>query len=415
MSQTAPVRDERFELLAWVLLPVDRRPSQVLPAGPSWNFDRESLGPGVEAVVWGAAPLPYGVSVRLAARSAANRERALYRVRRRVDTPHSLLAVHRPPPPSAGAATVRRRVRAALFGGMLVELGAERWERALDAAAAAAGAPGRVSAFQSGSGGAAIALVRLGTGQPAILRVARAGSTGDPHGASIGLKHLQEHQFSLAPLPLGHGTVADVAWSAESYMPGRHPSRMTPRLARDVERAWAKLPRLPSAPVATGLDLGKIASRLPQHSSQVKRLAESVQAVAASLPSLVRHGDLWIGNLRAVGGELTGVIDWDSLHPAGMPGADLLQLYGNERQMSTATSLGAVWLSKPWTDDDFRTWTATYWRELGITTTDDVLHAIGVAWWATQVSGTLDRLPHRANDVRWVTANVEAVLSHLRA
>ena len=407
--------DERFQLLASVLLPIDRRPSQVLAADASWIFDGESLGAGVEAVVWGGAPLPYGVPLGLAARSAANRERALCLVRRRVGTPHSLLAVHRLPPPSARAATVRRRVRSAFFGGMLVEMGAEPWERALDAAAGAAGAPGRVSAFQPGSGGAAIALVRLRTGQPAILRVARAGSTGDPHGGAIGLKRLHEHQFPLAPLPVGHGTVAHVSWSAETYMPGRRPSRLTSRLAREVERAWVRLPRLPSAPVATGLDLGKIASRLPQHSSQVNRLAESVQAVTASLPSVVRHGDLWTGNLKAVRGELTGVIDWDSLHPAGMPGADLLQLYGSERQASSATSLGAVWLAKPWKDEDFRTWTAAYWRELGVETTDDVLHAIGVAWWAAEVSGTLDRLPHRANDERWVTANVDAVLSHLRA
>ncbi len=323
-------------------------------------------------MVWGAAPLPDGSPLSLAVRSAANRERALRRVRWRVGTAQSLLSAHRLAPPSVGRPALKRRMRSVLFGGLVIEMGTEPWERVLDAAAAAAGAPGRVPAFQLGSGGAAIAGIRLGTGEPAVLRVGRAGRTVDPHGAALALEHLRQHHFRLAPLPLGHGAVAGASWSAEAYLPGRRPSRLTSRLAREVERAWV-----------------------------------------ASLPSVVRHGDLWTGNLLALRGALSGVIDWDALHLSGMPGADLLQLYGTERELTSTRSLGAVWLREPWNDEDFRTWTVTYWRDVEVTATADVLHAAGVAWWAAQIAGTLDRLPHRANDERWVTANVDAVLSRL--
>ncbi len=364
-------------------------------------------------MVWGAAPLPDGSPLSLAVRSAANRERALRRVRWRVGTAQSLLSAHRLAPPSVGRPALKRRMRSVLFGGLVIEMGTEPWERVLDAAAAAAGAPGRVPAFQLGSGGAAIAGIRLGTGEPAVLRVGRAGRTVDPHGAALALEHLRQHHFRLAPLPLGHGAVAGASWSAEAYLPGRRPSRLTSRLAREVERAWVRLPKSPTPPAATAFDLGKIASRLPRHSGQLSRLTTWVRAVVASLPSVVRHGDLWTGNLLALRGALSGVIDWDALHLSGMPGADLLQLYGTERELTSTRSLGAVWLREPWNDEDFRTWTVTYWRDVEVTATADVLHAAGVAWWAAQIAGTLDRLPHRANDERWVTANVDAVLSRL--
>ena len=365
-------------------------------------------------MVWGSAPLPYGSPLSLAARWAANRETALRRVRRRVGTARTFLCVHRLAPPSVGPPALRRRLRSALFGGVVIEVGTEPWERVLDAAAAAAGVPGRVPTFQLGSGGAVIARVRLGTGEPAVLRVGRTRSTADPHGAAAALEHLRQHHFRLAPLPLGHGAVAGASWSAEAYLPGRRPSRLTSRLAREVERAWVELPKFRIPPAATAFDLEKIASRLPQYSGQLGRLTAWVRSVVASLPSVVRHGDLWTGNLRTLRGALTGVIDWDSLHLSGVPGADLLQLYGTEMELTSATSLGAVWLREPWNDDDFRTWTVTYWRDVGVTATADVLHAVGVAWWAVRIAGTLDRLPHRANDERWVTANVDAVLSHLR-
>jgi hypothetical protein len=42
-----------------------------------------------------------------------------------------------------------------------------------------------------------------------------------------------------------------------------------------------------------------------------------------------------------------------------------------------------------------------------------VLDCVGIAWWASEVHGTLARLPHRASDERWVATNVDPVLSEL--
>ncbi len=131
------------------------------------------------------------------------------------------------------------------------------------------------------------------------------------------------------------------------------------------------------------------------------------------VPAVMRHGDLWTGNLLVSRGRLCGVIDWDASDPAAVPGSDLLQLVAGEIRRRARASLGTAFLMQPWRTDLFTKVAAPYWSEIELEPTPQLLDLVGIAWWATEAHGTLARLPHRAADRGWVESNVEAVLSAL--
>ncbi len=55
------------------------------------------------------------------------------------------------------------------------------------------------------------------------------------------------------------------------------------------------------------------------------------------------HGDLWPGNvLLGPGGEVTGIVDWESASPAGLAGVDRVHLMLTSRALATGRELGAV-------------------------------------------------------------------------
>jgi len=145
----------------------------------------------------------------------------------------------------------------------------------------------------------------------------------------------------------------------------------------------------------------------------VARLAAETSARVRSLPAILRHGDLWAGNLLVDRGRLSGLVDWDAAHPAALPGADLLQLLATDFRRRAGRALGPEFLNRPWRSPAFSQATAGYWPVLGIRPDDALLELVGIAWWATEVHGTLARLPHRANDERWVVTNVDRVLRAL--
>jgi hypothetical protein len=131
------------------------------------------------------------------------------------------------------------------------------------------------------------------------------------------------------------------------------------------------------------------------------------------LPAIVRHGDLWAGNLLVARGTLAGVVDWDAWHPAGIPGADLVQLLGTESRRDARQALGVSVSSRPWRRAELAPAVRVYLDAMGIRADDDVLELAGIAWWAAEVHGTITRLPHRAADEVWLEANVDGVLSGL--
>src|SRR5439155_22587256 len=117
-------------------------------------------------------------------------------------------------------------------------------------------------------------------------------------------------------------------------------------------------------------------------------------------------GDLWRANLLQRSGHLCGVVDWDSWHPSGMPGADLLHLMGMEEAGRTRSALGKVWLRRPWRSDSFHRLTAGYWSHLAIAPSPGLYEAAGLAWWAAHVATALRRFPGLAGDAMWLGRNV---------
>jgi hypothetical protein len=387
-------------------------------APPDWELDPSAMPGDAEAVVWGRWALEPGKGLRGALANAAGRERALGRLKRRAPGSLRAVSVHRLPPPQLRAGSAGSALRAALRAGALVELAAgDPPFRVLDAAARAAGAAERVAAFRPGSGGGALARLAAGDGRTIILRVGRAGGPPDPARAAGGLERLGAAGVPRTPRLVGRGEVAGASWSAESALPGRRPRRSGLDLLQQVAALALRLPRLDGPPEATAADLHEAARHLPQRSSALAELSRAFSSGVVGLPAVMRHGDLWAGNLLVERGRLAGVVDWDAWRPDGYPGADLLQLFATDERIQARRGLGEEWLARPWQAPAFLEATGDYWRSLeaasGGRPSPEMLERAGIAWWASEVAGSLTRLPHRARDEQWVSRNVDAVLSRL--
>jgi hypothetical protein len=254
--------------------------------------------------------------------------------------------------------------------------------------------------------------VTLGGG-PGLLRLARSGSPGDPEGMAATLEQLSLLGVPVAPRPLGLGLTAGGSWTLETVLAGRRPNGLASALIREVALALAAFPRSEGPPRALDEDLRGIAARLPEAAEQVVRLADRIAPEVARSPGVLRHGDLWTGNILVDRGHLTGFVDWDASHPAGVPGSDLLQLVAVELRSRDRRQLGPAFLARPWDSTEFRVAAADYWPAIGIEPTARAIELAGLAWWAAEVNGTLRRLPHRAGDRRWLDENVGPVLASL--
>jgi hypothetical protein len=270
------------------------------------------------------------------------------------------------------------------------------------------------SRFHAAPGGAVLVRCLLADGSEVILRAARTGVAGDPAAVADTLELLTRERVPLTPRLHARGQTAGASWVVERALPGRRPARATASLTSQVARVCASFPGTEGPPTATADDLSAVADLLPERAGAIKRLAADLSAAWQTLPSILRHGDLWAGNLLVDRrGSLTGLVDWDAAHPAAVPGADLLQLVATEFRRQAHHALGPAFLARPWRLAEFGEATAGYWRELRIRPDDRLLEVVGVCWWATEVHGTLSRLPHRITDERWVETNVDRVLTAL--
>jgi Phosphotransferase enzyme family len=411
----APTGRSPFALLAYPLMPVEPdRHGVAVEAPPDWSFEPAAVEPAADVIVWGrtpAAPAPLAA----AARSAALREVSLRAMRRRLPSRLRIAAVHRLPPRGLSAGRVRGSVRGALRSGALVELrSAPEGARVLDAVVEAAGVRPSEGSFHAGAGGVMLVRGLLPDGSPAVLRVARARAPGDPAPVADTLELLSRKRVPFTPRLHARGSTAGASWVAERALPGRRPPRASAALMRQVADACASMPRSDRPPAATAADLSAIAAILPDRAGAIGALASELSGTLETLPSILRHGDLWAGNLlvdRA--GSLCGLVDWDAAHADAVPGADLLQLVATEFRRAAHLALGPAVLTRPWRSAEFRDVCAAYWPLLGISPGDEVLDALGIAWWATEVHGTLARLPHRTADEGWLETNVDRVLTGL--
>jgi Ser/Thr protein kinase RdoA (MazF antagonist) len=400
----------RFAVLAYPFLLAEERFGSrgvVVEAGADWSFAAEDVR-GAERAVWGRLPGRPAAPLR----GVAAREAALHRLRLRMPAPLRVTAVHRLPGRGLRGG-LRGAASSALRGGALVELRAPGGgARVLDAVAAAAGAAPVGAPVHAGSGGAVLVRVRLRDGRDAMLRVARAGSPGDPLVLADTLDRLAAAGVPLAPRPLARGVTAGAAWTAEEALTGRPPVAAGGRLVAQVVEACRRFPRRDMPPTAPVEDLLAAAALLPDRAPALRRLAAEVETGIAPLPAVYRHGDLWTGNMLVDRGRLTGLVDWDAAHPGGVPGADLVQLVGTDARRRAGLHLGPAFLAGRWRAPATRGAAAAYWRAAGVAP-EHGLQWAGIAWWATEVHHTLRRLPHRAADEEWVRTNVDQVLAAL--
>jgi hypothetical protein len=394
-----------------LLLPEgDHNAEGIVESDEHWSIDWSAISGG-PAIVWGREPVAPSAGVAALIRNAARRERALTKLRRHAPGSLAVRAVHRWQP-TVFELSRRSALRAAAAAGVLVELAGDAAPaRLLDAAATAAGAHGPVRSVHPGTGGSLLARITTREGRPLILRVGEPGGPGDPLPGAAALERLAPHNLAAVPLPVGHGRVGHVAWSAESALPGKRPRRAVPDFGSQAAQFCLNLPRSLESPAAFREDIEAIGSHLPELSGPVSRVGAAQGAAVASLPSVMRHGDLWAGNLLVERNRLTGVVDWDGWHPAGVPGTDLLHLLAMQDAVATRRSLGEVWLERPWEWDTFTEMTARYWDVLDVAPDREVRQAVGWAWWANQVRCSLARMPELARDERWLSRNVRLVLA----
>jgi hypothetical protein len=399
-----------FASLAYPFLPADNGlAAVVVEAGGDWSFDAAALPAGADVVVWGRLPDASSPLVR----PAAAREVTLAGLGRRIPAHLRIAAVHRLPPRALGTG-VRARLRTALRAGALVEIGSRAGtRRVLDAAGTAAGAVRLGGRIHVGAGGTVLVPARLADGSRGILRVARAGAPGDPARLADTLERLAKAGVPLAPRLLGRGLVAQASWLAEQALPGRRPARASADLVGQVAEACARFPRSDDRPTAPIDDLLGAARLLPERAPAFTRLSSELAPALRELPAVLRHGDLWAGNVLVDRDRLVGLIDWDAVHPLGVPGSDLVQLVATDARRRAHQHLGDAFLGRPWRAPSFRRATAGYWTAMGTAPKPALLESAGVAWWASEVHHTLVRLPHRATDERWIATNVDPVLAAL--
>ncbi len=145
------------------------------------------------------------------------------------------------------------------------------------------------------------------------------------------------------PRPLGHGTIGEQAWYAESRLLGAPLASLLSKNAKPAARhgwlreaeafLYALNPQLegqaalPVTEGQAGADMRAMLDRLSMHlpDDGLRRATRSLfdqwTQGACSRIGLV-HGDFGAGNLFVAGGTITGVIDWEAARVAGPPVLD---------------------------------------------------------------------------------------------
>lgn len=395
-----------FERLAMLLLPADGS-GAVVEADPRWGLDRVVDDAAEDVIVWGRPPLGSGEGLRAVRRFAGDRRRALSRLRRRAPDGLRIVDAVWWTPPEIKTSRVKQALKDALAAGAAVTLSrAGRFERVVDRAWSASPLAGRAPAPRVSSGGS----VRIDVdheGGRVIFRAGLHGTPVDPRSGGRALAHLESVGIGCAPRLVDDGVAGIAGWTIETRLEGRRPSVLTRALVDEVVDQWARLPVGSAPPRALDEDVAIVAGHLPEAAPELERLVARHRDAIGALPSVVRHGDLWLGNLLERGRRLVGVVDWDAWHPSGVPGTDLMHLLAACRGAKT---LAERFLRRPWLEDTFASITAPYWNSLGVSPTHEVLDAAGVAWWVGQVAANLERLPHLATSGSWLGGNVEPVL-----
>jgi hypothetical protein len=370
-------------------------------------------GSSTEVVLWGQVPLP-GASLPVSVLGVLRREFAILKLIKAPPENLRVRHVFRLPPPLLCAGPIRGKLRTALRGGVLVEMSSSKeLLRVLDAAVQAAGSMEPVGHLRLGSGGGALIPSRLPDGVPVLIRVGQLRGSGEIERAADALEYLGSSDTKKVPRLLNRGETCGASWSVESQLAGQRPKRLGRDLIGEVARFCWSLPVTDGPPEAPGHDFDVIVRSFPRFAKSLNAMAKMVEAGLTQAPGVMRHGDLWAGNLLIRQGGLTGVVDWDAWHSSGVPGADLLYLTVTEEWLRSRKKLGEIWLRRPWRSQAFTEIAAPYWGRLSIEPAPELLNAVGLSAWASQVASNLARSPQLAFSPRWAHKNVSMVVEGL--
>ncbi len=400
-----------FGSLAYLYGPEDPGPGmQVAEAGDRWTVPADP-GQAVDVVIWGRLARSERPSPAFAV-FAARRELAVARVRTRPPGGLRLAELHRLPP-IRRPGILRRRIRAVALGGVLAELvRGDRPRRVIDAVAGAAGAASIGRGLRPSGDGSALGRLVLDDGRLAELRVARVGHTKDPARGHAALLALETASVGNVPRPLGGGTTAGAVWSTESVIDGEHAHALSAELLDEITTFLAGMPEGPAGDRASDDRFAEIKQFFPEHADALERVADATRRWGSSLPPVLVHGDMWLNNVFVAGDRLSGVFDWDTWHPAGLPGSDLLNLLGAEERTQRRRDIGPLLVADFWRSPEVVDALGSYFRQRGLPFPDAAgLAAIAVDWWSSRIYGALHRATRLIDDPAWVTRNVDAGLA----
>jgi hypothetical protein len=408
-SRVPPV----FESLAYLYAPAE--PSHravVVEASERWELPPQP-DPAIDVVLWGRharnlRPTLSGVAF------AVRREAALGRLRvgpprgLRLAELHRLMPVSRP-------GRLRRPIRNILLGGALAELvRGDRPTRVIDAVALAAGASSIRHGLRPSGDGSALARLDLDAWTQAELRVAKVGHTKDPARGRAALLALEAADVPLVPRPLAGGITAGAAWATESVMVGQHVDALTPALLDQIIRFLAALPAGPPDRRAVDDQLAEVAAVFPEHAAAFERATAAAARWGSSLPAVLVHGDMWLNNVFVTHGQLSGVFDWDTWHPAGLPGTDLLNLLAADVRARQRRDVGELLADDYWRSPEVVDALQAYMRARALPVSDAAgLAAIAIGWWASRLAGSLHRAHRSVDDPAWVRRNIDLALERL--
>jgi hypothetical protein len=415
-----------FPSLAYLYQPADPSvATSVVEADAHWTHPTDP-GAGIDVLIWGrlarnarpgAADVADGVRRELAVRALSANPPTGFR----------LAELHRLPPVRRPGRW-RRPIRSFTLGGALAELvrssgrDGARPTRVIDAVVTAAGSDPTGVRLRAAGDGSALARLDVVGGIPAELRVAKAGHTKDPAKGHAGLIALETAGVQRVPRPLGGDITAGAAWSTETVVHGHHVQDLTPELLGQITEFAATLPTtvdradsIGSTPRSAIDDqLADVADFFPEYAAALADVAAAAARWGASLDPVLVHGDLWLNNVFTEDGRLTAVFDWDTWHPAGLPGTDILNLLAAEARTRERRDIGPLLVTDYWREPEVIDALRAYFRARDRAFPDAAgLAAIAAGWWASRIAGALHRATRQVDDPAWTQRNIGDALPRL--
>lgn len=407
-----PRLPEVFPTFAFLFTPADTSVRvEVQEADARWRLPE--VAQDTDVVLWGRLAWNARPSLDLVP-GALWRESTIARLRSSPPSGLRLAELHRLPAVRR-AGRVRGLVRVAILSGALAELvRGERRPRVIDDVLAAAGARSLGTGLRPSGDGSALATLPMPDGDLVELRIARLGHPKARHRGYEALEALQAAGVEHVPRPVARGETAGAGWSLETRLAGKHTHRLTRDLLREVIELLGAMPEDPAPPRATDDHLAEVRLAFPGHADALDAACAAVRRWSAGMPSALVHGDLWLNNVLVADGHLSGIFDWDTWHPAGIPGSDLIDLLASDERARSRRDIGPLLVSDHWRSPEVLEAMRSYFAARGRALPDAAgLAAIGVGWWASRVAAALDRGRRPTEQPSWVARNLVVPLERI--